>query len=273
MADWADTCREREGLVIAPHFPVPYGEIVSDIVLGKVDAAEIQFYLPALDSFSMREWYRFLNCGYRLGVVGGTDKMSAGIPVGGVRTYANINGEEFTFANWANAVRRGRSFATSGPLIWLAVESHPPGDEIHLKKGRGTLEIEAWAQSNQPFHELQIVVNGTVVDSDTYPSGTNQARLQTKLRLKGNAWVAARCVSQYKWFYSGAPSFIAAHTSPVYVNVTDQWVPSQEEASFMLTMIEGGITWLDTLATPHDSDSQKHLREVFDSAKRRLMHK
>ena len=83
----------------------------------KVDAVEIRQFTPALDSFNVREWYRFLNCGYRVTAVGGTDKMSAGMPVGGVRTYAHLGDEEFAFANWAKAVRAGHTFTTSGPLI------------------------------------------------------------------------------------------------------------------------------------------------------------
>ena len=55
--------------------------------------------------------------GYRVAAVGGTDKMWACMPVGGVRTYAQLGDAEFTFANWAQAVRAGRTFTTSGPLI------------------------------------------------------------------------------------------------------------------------------------------------------------
>ena len=67
-------------------------------------------------------WYRYLNCGYRVAAVGGTDKMSAGMPVGGVRTYARLDrNRPFNFGNWAEAVRKGRTFTTSGPLIDLTV--------------------------------------------------------------------------------------------------------------------------------------------------------
>ena len=30
------------------------------------------------------EYYRYLNCGYKLPLVGGTDKMSSDVPVGGL---------------------------------------------------------------------------------------------------------------------------------------------------------------------------------------------
>ena len=42
LADWADRCREREGLVMAVHFPYPTAELAADIVLGKIDAVEVR---------------------------------------------------------------------------------------------------------------------------------------------------------------------------------------------------------------------------------------
>ena len=54
----------------------------ADIILGKVDGVEIRdFHSPTLNSYGVAEWYRFLNLGYHVAAVGGTDKMSAGMPV------------------------------------------------------------------------------------------------------------------------------------------------------------------------------------------------
>ena len=90
IADWADAAREQGGLALAVHFPLPYAEVAADIVSGKIDAVEMQALTPDIDGPSIREWYRFLNCGYRLPIVGGTDKMSAEIPLGAIRTYARL---------------------------------------------------------------------------------------------------------------------------------------------------------------------------------------
>ena len=241
LAGWADLCREREGLVVIPHFPNPYCEVAADIVLGKVDAVEIRYFTPALDSFNVQEWYRFLNCGYRVTAVGGTDKMSAGMPVGGVRTYAHLGDEEFAFANWARAVRAGHTFTTSGPLIGLLVEGRAPGDEMRLPAGGGTLGVEAWVQSVQPFHELQIVVNGQVVAREVTDGGALETRLRSNVRLEGSAWIAARCVSQLKVWHCW-PIHIAAHTSPVYVCCDDEELFNPSDATYMLTLIDGGLT-------------------------------
>jgi len=95
---------------------MPYAEVVAGLVLGKIDGVELRdFYAPTMNTFAIAEWYRFLNMGYRVAAVGGTDKMSAGMPVGGVRTYARVGGDELSFASWARAVRAGRTFTTTAP--------------------------------------------------------------------------------------------------------------------------------------------------------------
>jgi hypothetical protein len=269
LAEWSDRCREREGLVVIPHFPNPYCEVAADIVLGKVDAAEIRYFTPGLDGFNVREWYRFLNLGYRVAAVGGTDKMWAGMPVGGVRTYAQLGDTEFTFANWSRSVRAGRTFTSSGPLIDLTVEGRRPGDEIVLPAGGGTLAIEAAVQAVQPFDEVQIVANGEIVARQDAEPGGRTAHLSVALPLPGSAWVAARCVSRHKVWH-GWPIHIAAHTSPVYVRCGDEELFSPSEATYMLTLIDGGLTWLDTLSIPANPEQQARIRGVFESARASL---
>ena len=147
------------------HFPLPYAEIAADIVSGRIDAVEMQVFAPGLDSPPILEWYRFLNCGYRLPVLGGTDKMSAEVPVGAIRTYARLAPDEPpSFDAWAAAVRAGRTFATSGPVLELAVDGHEPGDTVALSPGGGRLEIRARARAAQPvIGSLEVVMNGRVV--------------------------------------------------------------------------------------------------------------
>jgi hypothetical protein len=165
LAEWADACRQREGLAVAVHFPYPTAEIAADIVLGKIDAVELWPQDGNFNSLRFLDWYRYLNCGYRLPAVGGTDKMGAYMPAGANRTYANLGQEEFNFANWAKSVRQGNTFVTSGPLLFFQAEGHPPGAEIKLGTGGGTVEVQAEAKSFVPFHRLEIISNGRVVAS------------------------------------------------------------------------------------------------------------
>jgi len=91
--------------------------------------------------------------------------MGASTPVGGNRTYAYLGKEEFSFPNWARAVRAGRTFATSGPLLQFQVDGRMPGDEIAMRKGEAAVEVSVEAVSHVPFHRLEIVHNGRVVAS------------------------------------------------------------------------------------------------------------
>ncbi|KKK94717.1 hypothetical protein LCGC14_2680060, partial [marine sediment metagenome] len=76
LADWARENKRKGGVVIRPHYPYcGHTEDPVPILAGLVDALEIGG-LRGTD-FAVQEWYRYLNCGYRVAVVGGTDKMSA----------------------------------------------------------------------------------------------------------------------------------------------------------------------------------------------------
>ena len=269
LAEWADRCREREGLVIMPHFPNPHLEVAADVILGKVDGVEIRYFSPSLDNYQMREWYRLLNLGYRVAAVGGTDKMSAGMPVGGVRTYAHLGDEEFTFEQWARAVRAGRTFTTSGPLIGLSVEGRVPGDELRLPAGGGTVAVQAWARSVQPIHELQLVVNGRVVERVRRQAGAGEIEMRVPLQLRGSAWVAARAVSELVVWHEW-PINIAAHTSPVYVVAGDEELFNPGDATFMLTLLDGGLAYLDTLSIPASPQKNEAIKAVFRRAQAEL---
>ena len=175
LADWADRCRAAGGLVVAAHFPLPYAEIGADIVAGKIDALETQALSPGLDDPSVLEWYRFLNLGYRLPIVGGTDKMSSEVPIGAVRAYVHLlTDETLTFETWAAAVRAGRTFVTSGPILELAVDGHEPGDVVRLSSG-GRLEVAVRARAAQPVvSEVELIVNGRIVAATSAAGGTTE---------------------------------------------------------------------------------------------------
>jgi hypothetical protein len=269
VADWADRCRKQDGVVISPHFPGPYCEVVADVVLGKIDGLEVRDFGSGVDSYGVGEWYRLLNCGYRVAAVGGTDKMSATMPVGGVRTYAAIDTADLTFATWAAAVRAGRTVTSSGPLIELRVEGRSIGDDIALPTGGGTLSVEAQASSVQPITALELVHDGRVVERVEEPAGTERLRISTRVQAGGPGWIAARCegpgIAWHEW-----PVRTAAHTSPVYLSGPGTRRDDAADRLFLTTIIDGGLAWLDTLAIPADAQRHARIRNVFQEARARL---
>ena len=124
LTEWARQCKQQGGVVVLPHFPNPRAEHAASIVSGDVDAVEMTSWgdlYGGIDPYSLSDWYRYLNCGYLVAAVGGTDKMTANTAVGTVRTYARIApGKPFTYEAWMEAVRRGRDLRD----LWPAARVH-----------------------------------------------------------------------------------------------------------------------------------------------------
>ena len=193
MADWLRRCRESGGLAVGAHFPLPMAEIAADIDAGLLDALEVQTFDPTLESPPIREWYRYLDAGYRLPLVGGTDKMTATVPLGQVRTWARLDGRVLSFDAWADAVRAGRTFVTSGPLLELRVDGHEPGDAIAID-GTASLEVDLVARAAQPvISDVELVLDGVVVAFESSPAPVTElairsARDRRALRLAGRSF-------------------------------------------------------------------------------------
>jgi hypothetical protein len=198
-----------------------------------------------------REYYGYLNAGYPLPLVGGTDKMSSEVPVGIYRTYVRLGDEDFSYDAWCRAVRAGRTFLSGGPLLRFTVDGYEVGDTVRIS-GPGTVSVSALAESVFPLGALEIVVNGEVIATGDDPSGSRTLRLEADVRIEADSWLAARCGGRRYW---DGPSHrgpwerrIFAHTSPVYVACGDEeWSRfDRDRARAMLAMIDGGIARLRT---------------------------
>jgi len=266
LAEWALENRRKGGVVIRPHYPsCGHTEDPVPILKGLVDALEIRGLRGG--DFATQEWYRYLNCGYRVAVCGGTDKMSANNALGWMRTYAKLDpNRPFTYAAWARAVRAGRTVSTTGPLIDLLVDGCHIGDTIRTPAGGGTLEFSAAAECFVPLTRLEVVVNGRVVARAGAPKGSRKLRLRDKVRLSGSGWIAARCSADTR--HPGG--YMAAHTSPVYIQCGRHRPFDGPAAQHMLALVEGGIEYLNTLATNFDESSRKRMVKLFNEARSEL---
>ena len=266
MAEWALENKRKGGVVIRPHFPgCGHTEDPVPILKGLVDALEIRGLRGS--DFPTQEWYRYLNCGYRVAVAGGTDKMGAYCPIGWMRTYALLDtNREFAYENWAQAVRGGRTFASTGPLIDMHVEGAGIGDAIELPPSGGTLQVDAHAESVWPLGSIEIVCNGRVVAAEQALEGAHALRVASSVSVTGSGWIAARCTGLPK--HPGA--YIAAHTSPVYVKCGSTRAFDGAAAQHMLALVNGGIEYLQTLATVYDEASRKRMVKLYKEAQQEL---
>lgn len=269
LTEWAQRCKRQNGVVVIPHFPNPRGETAATLITGSADAVEMTSWgnlYGGISPYSLVDWYRYLNNGYLVAAVGGTDKMSASTAVGTVRTYAQIEpGREFTYEAWKQAVRAGRTFATYGPLLEFAVDGRGPGSRIAMDRTGGTVDVE-WtvATVTVPLSRVELVVNGEIRESQSV--APDSAHGHWSVKLDASSWLALLV----RGHYPDKPEIIAAHSSPVMVDIKGSPFLAAADAVTILEQIEGVLAYLDTIGTRAEDAAMKRMRLLLTSAHRSL---
>ena len=273
LSHWADECHAQGGTVVLAHFPVPYGETAALLATGRLDAVETIAY----DDYNITEYYRYLNAGFQIPLVGGTDKMTSEVPVGLMRTYAATGGGEVDHEAWCAGIRRGDTMVSSGPLLWLHVDGQPPGSVL---TGRSTAAVSVELETIFPVERIELVRNGAVFHTERVAPGATSHRLDLTVSASGSDWFAARCFGTADAGSRHADTWsrpVVAHTSPVYVTADPVYERFDAEVlDTMLAMVDGArrhvleqarTQWSGAVRHRHrEHDHLAHLTRPFDEA-------
>ena len=193
-------------------------------------------------------YYRFLNCGFRIAASGGSAIGVMGVPNGYNRTYVLLDGN-LTEENYWRAIRAGRTFATSGPILTMLVDGQDVGSTIELSSVQGsplTVSVTTRLRTIQPIEGLQLIQDGRVIETvdlrretvglkraDSDPGDVTK---EFEVPVHRSGFVAARALFR-------APDGLLrqAHTSPVYVSLDGKPAASANDARYMQH-------WIDVLA-------------------------
>jgi hypothetical protein len=275
VADWCDQCHRKAGLVVWPDLRLtdesPQGEALAALLLGKIDAYEVSLF-PDPEPAVLGEWYRLLDCGLRLPLVGGSGKDSNAVALGCVRTYARLEpGQELSYAAWIEAVRAGRTFVTNGPLLSLSVDGQGPGAVLPVPAGRA-VRLRAEAHSAIPFDQLEVLASGTLVAAKPASGNRQSAVLETELTAPVRTWVAARCWGQEALVGGAGRQCVYAHTAPVYLEgegpPTD---PDADTVAPLLAVLDRTLTWVAEQARCENDRQRQHLAEVLQAGRQELL--
>jgi TolB protein len=210
-------------------------EIVLDVALGKGDFYDVT-NIPYDDLLNAEMYYRYLNAGFRLPATGGSDDFGNswnGAPPGGSRTYAKVEGA-FSAKSWLDAVKAGRTFGTTGPLLFLTVNGHKPSDEI-MTTGPADLQIKCDVASVVPLEKIEIIVNGEVAKSIPVTGRVGRYTLTETVKLEASGWVAARALGGSNRVVTDDYAF--AQSSPVYIVCNGRPFVSAKDAQFLEQML------------------------------------
>ena len=175
-----------------------------------------------------------LNVGFDMKLSAGSASGVHPVPPGWSRIYVRT-GTPLSPRAWFDGVRAGRSFVTTGPMLFLNVNGKEPGDAIRDLRFPATLNITVETLSPRAISEAEVVVNGVVhpVRLSKDAGDPYRSHGSLKISVESSSWIAAR------WVGERGDTCDAAHTSPVYVWDGTNPIPiAKKEAQMLLERVD-----------------------------------
>jgi hypothetical protein len=170
-------------------------------------------------------WFDYLNLGYKLVPTAGSDYPFHGFQPGTVRNYVKVD-DPFTPQKWFDALKEGRTFVTSGPMLNVKVNGREPGGDVHVKSG-DLLLIRAQAAINPDLgllDRIELIEQGEVVKTVAPKKGARQIRLHWDVPAKHGTWYVLRASGRSSKEHAAS----VALSAPIYVRVNGEnfWKPT-----------------------------------------------
>lgn len=218
-------------------------ELPVDVALGKLDYMEIVGFSDHKATAAV--WYRLLNLGFRIPAGAGTDATANyAAPIRGMvgmdRVYTWVPAWPLNLEMWTDGFKRGRTFATNGPLVNFTLGGEIVGSELKLDAPQNVVLFTARLRSVVPVDHLEVVCNGKVMQSLLLDGPKSSADMNGKIPLKESGWCALRAWNN-KAEWPVLDNYAYATTSPVYIMIGNQKPHSPEDAKYFVAWIQRTI--------------------------------
>ena len=250
-------------------------ELPVDVALGKVDYIEVVGFADHKSTAEV--WYRLLNCGFRLPTAAGTDAMenyaSLRGPLGTNRVYVSVPKGSLAIKPWLEGIKKGRTFATNGPLLGFTLNGATIGDQLKLADGAKEVSFSASLRSIVPMDHLQIICNGHLVKELALGADRKTADGKGTIAAQ-TGWCILRAWNE-KATYPVLDLYPYATTSPIYISIAGMATPSaKEEAAYFMAWIDrmsAAAEKNESWNTPEEKSSVletlKQARSVYERLK------
>ena len=190
-------------------------------------------------NYGFEVYYGLLNCGFRISPTAGTASGVHPVPLGYSRIYVHT-GERFDLNSWLSGLKAGRSFVTTGPMLFATVNGKLAGETFSFDSDQPReMDIEIESVSDRPISRIELLVNGRVAETLT-PDATRTLqgawRFQARRRLpiSESSWIAVRSIEpqpdERKRF---------AHTAPWFVTLAGKRIaPRREQVEYFISLME-----------------------------------
>ncbi len=206
-----------------------------DVALGTVDALE----WSAASRGSLIPLHHAWNNDFPITPVGGEDSlanMQDNRPIGIIRTFAYL-GKEFSVPAWVDAIRKGHTFLSSGPVVQFSVNGKIPGERIDLPASGGEVSIEGSVWSNTPIRKILVHQSGIPLWEIPAGADPHHAVFSKKIHVTASSWFGL-VVEADELPPAPPQAYSQAITNCVRVYTGSQKIRNAESARYFLQWIE-----------------------------------
>lgn len=189
--------------------------------------------------FGFQNYYALLNCGFKIRPSAGTASGVHPVPLGFGRVYVYL-GDQFDYGSWMRGLKAGRSFVTTGPMLFVRFNGELAGHKFDVENTEShSIKINGAVESVNKISRIEVIVNGEIVKAID-PSNSPRAEggfhsfIDVEIETEGSSWVAVRCFERQP---NGRERF--AHSGPIHVNVQDREIrPRRAEVEYLIKRVE-----------------------------------
>lgn len=191
--------------------------------------------------YGFRNYYALLNCGFNLRPTAGTASGVHPVPLGFGRVYVQI-GKKFSYNSWIQGLSAGRSFVTTGPMLFAEVDGEKPGHNFEQVKSGSSFRLRVEIISERRIGPVDIIRNGEVVTSieahfEKLANGSYRITLEHPLKIEESSWVSVRYLER-----RGGDRTRFAHSGIFHFHVPGKPLrPRKEETDFLIQRMEEQI--------------------------------
>lgn len=253
----------------------------ADPLLGNLGGGKGFIVDAALQTTDALEWsdanragffplYAVWNNGLRVTATGGEDSISSlhrSKLVGSLRTYVYTGNRGLNMHAWFDAMKRGRAFVSSGPLLEFSVGTALPGDTVSLPEGGGTITISGRLRSVVEMSSLLLICNGEEVERFNLGRDRTRADVSYELDVERSGWCHLRTEGETSDRFPMDVNYTQAFTNPIWLQVGDQAISNPESASYALQWIDKLQGLAEAWPGWRSEEEKAHVYGQFDAAR------
>ncbi|HOK76805.1 MAG TPA: CehA/McbA family metallohydrolase [Verrucomicrobiota bacterium] len=195
-------------------------------------------------------YYTLLNAGFRCVPSAGTASGVHPVPAGFGRVYVHLP-EGFSYEQWTKALAAGRSFVTTGPMLFATVNGRDPGETFRQTEPKAAYQIAGSVISEEPLAFIEVIRDGipaiTIMPkNELTPQGARRTEFTADITFDHSGWLAVRC-----WEERPGERFRWAHTAPWHIELPGKPLrPRKEEKDFLVSRMRFEIQRSSSLLPP-----------------------